>query len=113
MQRTIWLLASVLVTLMLLSEVAWAANKYCHSGTTCRGTKGRDSIYGTLGSDSISGLRGDDQIYAKAGSDRIRGGGGADWLYGANGPDTIDGGPGFDHCTGNSGPNKFISCESK
>ena len=58
MQRTIWLLASVLVTLMLLSGVAWAANKYCHSGTSCRGTNGRDSIYGTLGSDSISGLRG-------------------------------------------------------
>ena len=113
MQRTIWLLASVLVTLLLLSGVAWAANKYCQSGTTCLGTNGGDYIYGTLGSDSISGLRGADEIYAKAGSDRIRGGRGADWLYGANGQDTIDGGPGFDHCTGNSGPNKFISCESK
>ena len=113
MQRTIWLLASVLVTLMLLSEVAWAANKYCQSRTTCLGTNGGDYIYGTLGSDSISGLRGADEIYAKAGSDRIRGGRGADWLYGANGQDTIDGGPGFDHCSGNSGPNKFISCESK
>jgi hypothetical protein len=58
MQRTIWPMASVLVTLMLLSGVAWAANKYCHSGTTCRGTHGGDHIYGTLDSDSISGLRG-------------------------------------------------------
>ena len=59
MQRTtIWLLASVLVTLLLLSGVAWAATRYCQSGTTCLGTNGGDYIYGTLGSDSISGLRG-------------------------------------------------------
>jgi Ca2+-binding RTX toxin-like protein len=89
MRRTILLVVTMALTLMVASGVALAVTKI--------GTDGHDNLKGTKGSDTLSGGGGRDRIDGRAGHDVISGGLGSDgYLYGGRGVDVISGGPGHD-----------------
>ena len=96
MRRTILLVATMALTLLVASGVALAVTKI--------GTDGSDFIVGTKGSDVLSGRGGSDWINGRAGNDVIKGGPGNDGptsraigqLDGGLGADVISGGPGRD-----------------
>jgi Ca2+-binding RTX toxin-like protein len=89
MRRTILLLASMALTLLVASGVALAVVKV-------RGP-GHDTLVGTNASDTLSGRGGDDRVYGLDGNDVISGGPGNDgMLDGLNGADVISGGAGDD-----------------
>ncbi|MBI3506723.1 MAG: M10 family metallopeptidase C-terminal domain-containing protein, partial [Proteobacteria bacterium] len=54
-------------------------------------TTGVDTLWGTSGNDTISGLNGVDTIYGKAGDDTLNGNQQNDTLYGGSGNDTLNG----------------------
>ena len=60
------------------------------------GTNDADELFGTLGSDLITGGDDDDQLYGLAGDDHLDGGTGNDLLSGGPGADYLNGGAGFD-----------------
>lgn len=62
-----------------------------------------NSIGGSTGGDTISGMGGDDNIQSNDGDDRVFGGEGADSVYGGNGNDTIAGDAGADRLRGDGG----------
>jgi len=90
MRRTIVLLATMALTLLVASGVALAVNKIGGPGPdVLRGTDNRDRLEGKGGPDALFGL------------------GAGDCLAGGNGPDTLEGGPGPDNMRGGpvrSGP---------
>jgi Ca2+-binding RTX toxin-like protein len=95
-RKTVLLLASMAVALLLASGVAVAA--------AIIGTPSDDRLVGTPGADSIDGLAGDDTIYTRGGNDTVSAGAGRDYLRDAR-PDfstptpgdvTMEGGPGSD-----------------
>jgi Ca2+-binding RTX toxin-like protein len=101
MRRTVVLLATMVLTLLVASGVAWAVNKV--------GTNGHDFLRGTNGSDNLVGRGGIDWIEGRGGNDVISGGPGNDHelragtmsapigsLNGGSGADVILGGPGHD-----------------
>ena len=97
MRRTVVLLATMILTLMLASGVALAVAKI--------GSDGPDTLMGTKGSDVLSGRGGTDWIDGRGGNDVIRGGPGDEnpltsraigTLDGGSGADVISGGPGRD-----------------
>jgi hypothetical protein len=89
MRKTVLVLASVALALLLVSGVAWAAKIRCERGSTvnhpCHGTKSPDIVRGTSGRDSIIGYpnsrwqlrlpRDHDTIYGYGSYDRLFGGG--------------------------------------
>src|SRR5688572_4255926 len=72
MRRTIVLLATMALTLLVASGVAWAVNKI--------GTDGPDTLRGTNGNDNLVGKGGNDVLYSLAGRDNLLGGAGKDCL---------------------------------
>ena len=94
MRRTIVLLATMALTLLVASGVALAVTKI--------GGPGPDTLRGTNGADNLLGKGGNDVLYALGGRDTLLGGGGKDWLMGGNerhlqgGEKTLVGGPGND-----------------
>jgi len=116
-RRTILILATVVVLLVVVGGVAFALT--C-TGGTCYGTNAAEDIYGSKQNDRIYAYAGGDYINGRGGSDYIDGGsendtiegdggsypqrndilvGGSenDWLYGNGGNnDRCDGGAGFD-----------------
>lgn len=93
-------LAALVVGMVALAGVAWAANIQCPNNPqgntgTCWGTQEADVIIGTAQRDFIDGQRGADLIRAGRGADRISGD--DYWL----GKDENHGGPGADHIVGN------------
>jgi len=104
MKRTMPLIASMTLALLVLAGVALAqdgVSKVCD--TTCQGTDGDDHLIGTANPNTISGLKGADLIEGKAGADTLYGGLGGDAVYGANGKDKVYGGGGNDYVEGGSG----------
>jgi Ca2+-binding RTX toxin-like protein len=102
MRRTLLLLSTMGVALLLAGGVAWAANIQCPGGP-CTGTEQNDSIRGSLVDDQINALGGIDLVNARSGDDEVNGGAdgdqisgaeGGDFLNGDSGDDTINGGPG-------------------
>src|SRR5918995_7245776 len=71
MRRTILLMVTMALTLLVASGVALAVTKI--------GTDGPDTLMGTKGSDQLLGR------------------GGTDWIEGRGGKDVISGGPGNEH----------------
>ena len=67
------------------------------------GTKGKDSLVGTTGSDFMSGYEESDTLQGEGGDDFIIGGVGDDDLQGGEGNDLIDGGIGDDVIQGGAG----------
>jgi len=96
MRRTIVLVATMALTLLVASGVAWAVIKV--------GGPGPDTLMGTKGSDTLAGRGNSDWIDGRAGKDVINGGPGDDdplspaigILDGGPGADVISGGPGGD-----------------
>src|SRR5829696_4944260 len=72
MRRTILLLATMALTLLVASGVALAVIRI--------GTDGPDTLRGTKGSDQLLGKGGSDRINGRAGTDSILGGAGDDIL---------------------------------
>jgi Ca2+-binding RTX toxin-like protein len=108
MRRTILLVATMALTLLVASGVALAVTKI--------GTDGSDFIVGTKGSDELFGRGGIDSIEGRSGEDVISGGPGNDFLV--DGPfrefavDTLSGGDGDDTIVTFNGPaaRDIISC---
>lgn len=123
MKKSVLLLASMVLALILVGGAAWAATIQCsNEESKCVGTSGPDTIYGADTNhdfgygDDIRGREGDDRIYGRGGDDRerdsggglhgddgddvVRGGRGNDSVYGGRGSDRVFGGPGSDSITG-------------
>jgi Ca2+-binding RTX toxin-like protein len=70
MRRAILMVATMALTLLVASGVAWAVNKI--------GTDGPDTITGTNGDDNLIGKGGNDRLFALDGRDNLLGGPGKD-----------------------------------
>jgi hypothetical protein len=115
MRRTIVLLASMALTLLVASGVALAVTKI--------GTDGPDNLMGTNKADNLVGVGGNDKLYALGGRDNLLGGVGKDVVFGGNeqldlsgghkilvggsGNDFVNGGKGSDNLLGDEG-NDFL-----
>jgi Ca2+-binding RTX toxin-like protein len=113
MRRTILLVATMILTLLVASGVALAINKI--------GTDGPDTLRGTNGDDNLLGKGANDVLYALGGRDNLLGDEGKDWLLtgerralagnkvsaGGPGNDGVTGGLGLDTLLGGSG-NDFV-----
>jgi Ca2+-binding RTX toxin-like protein len=115
MRRTILLLATMALTLLVASGVALAVNKI--------GTDGPDTLKGTNGDDNLFGKGGDDRLFALGGRDNLLGGPGKDYLFGGDerrlgggnknlvggtGNDVVASGVGSDNAVGGPG-NDFLN----
>ena len=104
MKRTMPLIASMTLALLVLAGVALAqdgVSKVCD--TTCQGTDGDDHLIGTANPNTIRGLKGADFVQGRAGGDTLYGDPGGDAVYGGNGQDQVNGGLGNDYVSGGSG----------
>jgi Ca2+-binding RTX toxin-like protein len=106
MRRTILLLATMALTLLVASGVALAVTKI--------GTNGPDTLRGTNGADNLFGKGGNDKLYALAGKDNLLGGPGKDIVRGGTerrplgGDKNLAGGPGDDEVTGGLGSDNIL-----
>jgi hypothetical protein len=112
MRRTIVLLATIALTLLVASGVALAVNKI--------GTDGPDTLRGTNGDDNLIGKGGNDRLFALDGRDTLLGGPGKDWLDTRldtspkkfrTGDKNLLGGPGNDIVVGGRGSDKVVGEE--
>src|SRR5829696_5085054 len=106
MRRTIVLLASMALTLLVASGVALAVTKI--------GGPGPDTLRGTNGADNLLGEGGNDVLYGLGGSDNLLGGEGKDWVFGGSergpqgGDKNLVGGPGNDGVLGGKGSDNLL-----
>ena len=109
MRRTIVLLATMALTLLVASGVALAVTKI--------GTDGPDTLRGTNGDDNLIGKGGNDDLYALNGRDTLVGGPGKDVVADAprgvwrRGDKILLGGPGNDIVFGARGSDKVVGEE--
>jgi hypothetical protein len=99
MRKTILLVASIALAVLLASGVALAVVTdpiYCAAATSCQGTGGADVIIGTPSRDVILPYDGDDTVYAGGRNDEVRHSFGNDMIKGGPGDDTLRGGRGDD-----------------
>ncbi len=122
MRKSVLLLASMALALVLVSGVAWAVTKDCTPapdyciGTadpdTLKGSAERDRIYGLEGGDDLFGNGGDDFVRGEEGDDTLIGGVGVDNLDGQQGRNKIYGGKGGDDLNADwAGPNRILGGE--
>ena len=76
MRRSILMVATMALTLLVASGVALAVTKI--------GTQGRDFLKGTDGADTLVGRGDNDRIFSLAGKDHLIGGPGKDWIFGGS-----------------------------
>lgn len=88
MRKTLLLLTTMALALLVAGGVALAATVTCQVGVTCNGTSSADTITGTTSNDTINGLAGNDTIKARDGIDKINGGPNNDNMNGGPGNDT-------------------------
>jgi Ca2+-binding RTX toxin-like protein len=108
MRRTILLLATMALTLLVASGVAVAVTKI--------GGPGPNTLRGTNGADNLLGKGANDVLYALGGMDNLLGGEGKDWLlggnerrpFGAEGDKNMVGGPGNDGLLGGIGSDNTL-----
>ena len=117
MRRTMLLMATMELTLLVASGVALAVTKIGGPGpNTLRGTNGADNLLGRGGNDALFGLGGSDNLLGEEGNDWVLGGnegnpqGGDKNLLGGPGNDGVLGGLGSDNMVGGSG-NDFVAGE--
>jgi Ca2+-binding RTX toxin-like protein len=109
MKRTLMLLSTMVVALLLAGGVALAANITCPpTGGPCPGTEQNDRITGSLLDDDIDALGGRDVVSARSGDDTVDGGRGRDDIFGGLGGDGLDGGGGPDDIDGGPGTSAAI-----
>jgi hypothetical protein len=104
MRRTLLLLTTMALALLMASSVALALNRISCTGGSCAGTSGDDSMSGTVGSDNMNGLEGNDKLNGYGGSDELTG----DAEAGTLGNDTLNGGNGDDYLGDRFGTNTLI-----
>jgi RTX calcium-binding nonapeptide repeat (4 copies) len=102
--RTVLILATMVLGVMLLSGVALA--RTC-AVNPCQGTTGKDSLRGSNSNNEIHGQGSGDLVRGLGGTDWIYGGGGNDDLYGGPSRDGLYGGPGNDSFDGGKGDDYF------
>ena len=115
MRRSILLLASMALTLLVASGLALAVTKIGTDGRNfLKGTDKADNLIGQGETDLIFGLAGDDHLMGGSGKDIVRGGtlfrslGGSKNVAGGNDNDVVLGGKGSDKLMGQEG-NDFLS----
>jgi Ca2+-binding RTX toxin-like protein len=107
MRRTILLLTTMALTLLVASGVALAVTKI--------GTDGPDTLRGTNGADNLLGKGANDVLYALGGMDNLLGGPGKDVVLGGDkhrpfgGDKHLVGGPGNDWVLGGKGSDIIVS----
>jgi Ca2+-binding RTX toxin-like protein len=109
-RRGVLLLASMLVMLVVVGGVAWAATLVGNDGpNTMKGTNGPDRIDGRGGGDWINGRGGADRMWGARGSDTI-----IDGSRGETYKDRISAGPGNDIINTNNTRNirDVVTCGS-
>jgi Ca2+-binding RTX toxin-like protein len=93
MKRTMLLIASMMLALLVAAGVALAQDGVSKTGNTnCRGTDRDDHLSGTSKRNAIEGRNGADQIEGNGAKDTLNGNLGADAVYGGNGEDKLYGG---------------------
>src|SRR5215208_6842090 len=114
MRRTVLLLATMALTLLVASGVALAVTKIGTNGPdTLRGTNGADNLVGKGGNDTLIALRGKDILLGAEGKDVLWGGTlrdssvGDKNLVGGPGNDLVLGGKDSDNLLGQAG-NDFL-----
>jgi len=98
MKRTMLLIASMMLALLVAAGVALAQDgvtKICK--TNCHGTERDDQLSGTAKRNSIEGRNGADKIEGNGAKDTLNGNLGADAVYGGNGEDKVYGGGNDDY----------------
>ena len=119
MKRTIVLLTTMAMTLLMATSVAMALTITCSYSGVCEGTADHDSLHGGEGNNKIYGYRGKDGLFGNSGEDDLYGdldlgpnggiGGSQDYLSGGSGFDRLYGGSGDDHMyDGGDGPDLFV-----
>jgi Ca2+-binding RTX toxin-like protein len=109
MRRTMLLLATMALTLLVASGVALAVTKIGGPGPDrLGGTDGDDNLLGKGGNDKLYALRGRDNLLGGSGKDLVLGGGrramgGDKNLVGGSGDDVVGGGLGVDNVVGGEG----------
>ena len=109
MRRTIVLLTTMALTVLVASGVALAVNKV--------GTDGPDTLTGTNGNDNLDGRGGQDNIFSLDGTDNLAGGLGKDNVVAGDerrlvrGDKNLDGGPGNDAVLGGKGSDNIVGGE--
>jgi Ca2+-binding RTX toxin-like protein len=110
MRRTIVLLATMTITLLVASGVALAVNKVGTNGPdTLRGTNKADNLLGRSANDILLALAGNDNLLGGPGKDIVYGGdenrfsGGDKNMVGGSGNDSVIGGRGSDIVLGEEG----------
>jgi len=109
MRRTIVLLSTMALTLLVASGVALAVTRI--------GTDGPDTLRGTKGDDNLLGQGGNDTFVGLGGTDNLLGGTGKDLMYGGykdatgTGDDILVGGSGNDAIFGSQGSNNIVGEE--
>jgi Ca2+-binding RTX toxin-like protein len=134
MRRTILLMATMTLTVLVVGGLAYAATIKCDgAGDTdsdlgeCRGTADADSITGTAhgefidtlagndtvdargGHDIVFGRDGQDTLHGRSGEDEVLGDAGSDTLFGEGAHDQLTGGGGVNVYFGGPGPDRFIA----
>jgi RTX calcium-binding nonapeptide repeat (4 copies) len=107
-RRTIVLLATMALTLLVASGVALAVTKI--------GTSGPDTLRGTNGDDNLTGKGGNDRLFSLNGRDTLLGGPGKDYIVThpkkwRRGDKNLLGGPGNDIVFGGRGSDKVVGEE--
>ena len=106
MRRTILMVATVALTVLVASGVALAVNKI--------GTDGPDTLRGTNGNDNLIGKGGNDRLFALDGRDNLLGGPGKDLVapeptgFSSRGDKNLQGGPGNDRVLGGRGSDNVL-----
>jgi Ca2+-binding RTX toxin-like protein len=113
MRKTLLLLTTIALALLLAGGVALAATKQCKVGVSCNGTSSADTITGTIAVDEIYALGGDDSVQALGGADFLKGGSGKDTLDGGDGNDKSGGGTGNDIFYGGAGNDRVSGGEGE
>jgi Ca2+-binding RTX toxin-like protein len=118
MRRTIVLLATMALTLLVASGVALAVTRIGTDGPdTLRGTNGDDNLLGKGANDILLALGGNDTLLGGSGKDVVNGGnlaepfGGNKNLVGGEGNDAVQGGLGSDNVLGGEGNDFMVGGE--
>jgi hypothetical protein len=107
MRRTVLLMASMALTLLLASGVALAINEIRCRGGECNGTPRNDKMLGTPRRDIVYGFKGDDRLFGRDAGDDLYGFGGSDIANGGDGADKLGGSDGRDSLYGGMGPDSL------
>jgi hypothetical protein len=114
-RKTVLLLGSMALALLLASGIALAATIDCTAGRGCLGTDDRDTLNGSVEHDDMDARQASDKLFGNDGhdwmsgdtygpadsstdgDDRVFGGAGYDGLAGYGGSDLLSGGDGRDY----------------